>query len=304
MQIFDIIMSGMKRTLILILVLLLAAAARAQTVTIASYNIENAFDVFDDPYTSDEGTDVKQRWEWQAIAGTIGELNADVVAFCEVENEHVLRAMVSEFLPGAGYDYIVCGQSNTDRGINLGFISRLPISSVTSYRHRTLTLPGEDRTWKFARDLFRVTLDAPDGRPLDVFVVHFKSRSNSSGDPNSRKWRLAEATMSKRILDGILLADPGARLAIVGDFNDTPGDPAIGELLAGGTLHDAHAHLPADGRVTYLKEPYRSTIDYILVSPALFKGLVPDKTRVLHDETLLKGSDHAPIVATFDLGKQ
>ncbi len=276
-----------------------AALAGQQTVTLAAYNIENAFDVFDDPYTDDQDSDVKPRKEWEAIANALRQVNPDVCAFEELENEYELHAMISDFLPDAGYRYVAADHTNSTRGINLGIISRLPILSLTSYRFLELTLPGEEQTWTFARDLWRVTLEAPDGKPLDVFVVHLKSRHDSEGDPNSKNWRLAEATMARKIIDGLLEQNPDARLAIMGDFNDTPGDPAISALTTGKSLIDVHAGLPAEQRISYLKAPYRSTIDYILASPALAKSLVPGSARVLHDEQLLGGSDHSPVIASF-----
>ncbi|MCC6679761.1 MAG: endonuclease/exonuclease/phosphatase family protein [Phycisphaeraceae bacterium] len=276
-----------------------SALAGQQTVTLAAYNIENAFDVFDNPYTDDQDNEVKPRSEWEAIANVLRQVNPDVCAFSELENEYVLHAMVSDFLPGAGYHYVAADHTNSTRGINLGIISRLPILSLTSYRFLELTLPGEEQTWTFARDLWRVTLEAPDGKPLDVFVVHLKSRHDSDDDPNSAKWRLAEASMARRIIDGLLEQNPEARLAIMGDFNDTPGDPAISALTSGKSLIDVHANLPAEQRITYLRKPYRSTIDYILASPALVNLLVPGSPRVLQDERLLGGSDHAPVIATF-----
>lgn len=288
---------------LLVLLVLLVGGAQAQTVKLAAYNIENAFDVFDDPYTEDEATQVKPRVEWEAIAGAIKAIDPDVMAFEELENEHVLRAMVSEFLPDAGYDYIAAGRSNSGRGINLGIISRLPITSTTSYRFRTLRIPGSDQTWRFARDLYRVTLEAPDGKPLDVFVVHFKSRRDSDGDPKSANWRLSEALMTRRIVDAILLADPDARLVVMGDFNDELGDPAVTALIENDGLRDVHAALPEAQRITYLRDPYRSTIDYMLASPALADTLVPGSAKVIRDEKLLPGSDHAPLVASFDLSK-
>ena len=45
-----------------------AASTQGKTLTIATYNLKNMFDVFDDPYTSDETTRVKPREDIEAIA--------------------------------------------------------------------------------------------------------------------------------------------------------------------------------------------------------------------------------------------
>ncbi len=100
---------------------------------------------------------------------------------------------------------------------------------------------------------------------------------------------------------------------MMGDFNDTPGSPTLEALLDGPTgaapkppagLFDLHAGLPADERITYLKVPYRDTIDYILASSALKERMVLDSARVIQDGSLLGGSDHAPVTAKFDLGEK
>lgn len=282
-----------------------AQADKAKQLTLATYNLENLFDIWDDPYAKDETTRVKPRVELEALAKLIKALNADVLAVQEVENEGVLRAFVSEFLGDMGYDYVVTSHGNDGRGIDVGVVSRVPIESVTSYKFRQLTLPGEANTWHFARDLLHVRLKATDDKPLDVFVMHMKSkRTVSKSDEQSTKWRTAEATMAKKIIDEQLKKDPSAWIAITGDFNDTPDSEPIAAFLKGGTkgtLTDLHTHIPADKRITFLNEPYRSTIDYVMASPELAKRSAKDKATVISDEKLLKGSDHAPVVVTFDL---
>ena len=73
-------------------------AAPRTKLTIATYNVQNLFDVFDDPYTKDEGTRVKPLDQIKQIAGVLRKLDADVIAFQELENEGVLREMVRQFL--------------------------------------------------------------------------------------------------------------------------------------------------------------------------------------------------------------
>lgn len=278
-----------------------AQPAETGKLTIATYNILNMFDVFDNPYTEDEGTRVKPRREIEQVAALIRQMNADVVAFQELENVQLLHALVEEFLPDMGYTYIAAGPSNSHRGITNGIISRVPIASMTSYRHRRLTLEGSDKTWKFARDLVQVTLQLDDQQTLDLFIVHFKSKRTTEGDPQSANWRLAEAIEVRKIFDKLLADDPDAWAVIVGDFNDTADSAPLARLLKNNApLIDLHPNTQAN---TYLNEPYRNRIDYILATPALAKHVVPDSAKVITDEALLKGSDHAPVVATFDVGE-
>jgi endonuclease/exonuclease/phosphatase family metal-dependent hydrolase len=289
-------------------------AAPRGTVSIAAYNIENLFDVFDDPYTADEGTRVKPRKELETAAALIRKLNADLISFEEVENEQVLKAFVTELLGDMGYKYVAAAASNDGRGIRTAIASRLPIRSITSYRYLDLKIEGEDRTWKFARDLMHVQLEITSKRTLHVFVVHLKSMRDDGADKKSAKWRLAEAKMSRRIIDDVQAKEPGAWVVMMGDFNSTEESAPIRELLTehppekdgkpGLPLIDLHSHIPRekDQNISYLKAPYRSRIDYILASEPLAKRVVKDSAKIVNDAgELLGGSDHAPVTAAFDV---
>lgn len=292
----------------LIVLLLTAALCHADvgTFTLTTYNVENFNDVFDDPYTQDEGTRVKPRPDIERVARLIDQIDPDVIGVQEVENAEVLTAMVQELMPAKRYDYIVTTQTNGSRGMTVGMISRKPIISMTSHRFRDLTLPGEDRTWRFARDLMEVKLQAGPARVLTLFIVHFKSKYDSADDKNSVKWRLAEATMARKIIEEAATRDPDGWYAIIGDFNDTPDSPTVKAFLdplpnGKPLLIDVHKNVSESSRVTYLRPPYRSTIDYILVSPAMAKQLVKGSAEVITSESMLGGSDHAPVIAKFNL---
>jgi endonuclease/exonuclease/phosphatase family metal-dependent hydrolase len=286
-----------------------AAAQDSATLTVASYNIENAFDVYDNPYTRDEGTDVKLRWEYEMIAAALKTIDADVVGFQEVENEAVLKALAEEYLPDMGYDYVAVPLTNDSRGIKLGLISRLPIESITSYRWQTLTHPDTEQNWRFARDLFHARLHLGDGGVLNVFVVHLKSKGSRDGDPQSTKWRTSEAIRIRQIIGGMVANNPGERILIMGDFNSQPGEPAISALLTPGpdgtpVLSDSHSLIPMQDRTTYPSERFpNSVIDFIFTSPAMSASLMPETAKIISDPELTKGSDHLPIVASFDMSR-
>jgi endonuclease/exonuclease/phosphatase family metal-dependent hydrolase len=208
-----------------------------------------------------------------------------------------------------GYDHVTVPLTNDERGIKLGLISRLPIHSVTSYRWQTLGHPDADRTWRFARDLFHARLILDDGELLHVFVVHLKSKGSREGDPKSTKWRSSEAMRIKQIIAGMLAQNPDERIILMGDFNSQPGEPAMSVLLGPmpdgpPILIDSHAQIPMPERTTYPSERFpNSVIDFILTSPAMSATLVPDSPAIISDEELTKGSDHLPVVASFDLSR-
>lgn len=274
----------------------LAAPAGADELTIAAYNVENFFDVYDDPYTNDG--DPKETYELERVASALRAIDADVVGFSEIENTAVLDALIQEYLPDMGYAYTTVQPTNSQRGIHLGIASRYPVVSITSYRFNTLTLPGDDRQWRFARDLLHAVIDV-NGIKVDVFVVHFKSRRTvSDDDPRSSTWRLAEATFTAALIQELLAEDPERLLTIMGDFNDELETPTIQALLRAGLIN-SHADVPVEEQITYLNPPYRSQIDFIFTSPTLAAATV--SAEIISDPELTDGSDHAPVTLTVDL---
>lgn len=317
----------MKRFLLLVFAAVLLAAptrpTRAElpeTLTVVTYNVENYFDVFDNPYTGDEGAGVKSRAEVQAIANAIRTLDADVVFLQEIENVQVLSAMVVEMLPNAGYEYAIVQPTNSGRGINLGVLSRVPVLSVTSHRWTPLRNPKmPHKTWYWSRDLMEVSLDIGLKKPLTVFNVHLKSNRSGDDDPRSMTRRTTEAMALKSAVRAKLKADPKALVLAVGDFNsdymvakDQDGPwPAMAYLRepepnGKRLLTDVHDGLPRNQRESHPGNAFfpPANFDYILASHAMAQRLVPGSAHVLTDHALTTGSDHRPVVASFKLGRK
>ncbi|MEE9404509.1 MAG: endonuclease/exonuclease/phosphatase family protein [Algisphaera sp.] len=294
-------------------------AQSPQQISIGSYNLENFFDIWDNPYTEDEGTKVKSRAQVRDLARAIKALDADVLVVQEFEHEELLEALVKEFLPNAGYQYIAASPSNDGRGILLGILSRYPVTQITSHRLQTFTHPdAPNKPYRFSRDLLRFTVDVGLDRPLQVYNVHLKSNGDSSGDKHSARKRTAEAMCIKQILRDALAHDPDLLAVVAGDFNslyETRPDeqdrpwPAMAHLLEAepnGThvFTDVHAHLTDTQRVTIpSKGRYPdATFDYLLTTPALAQRYIKDSATVIQKDTLTHGSDHRPIKATFRVG--
>lgn len=293
-----------------------AAPPNPAKVVVMTYNVENMFDIYDDPFTGDEGTDVKTRSEISLIARAIRSQSADIVVFQELENEYLLAQMIKDYLSDQGYDYVAVNKTNSGRGINLGVISKYPIVSTTSHRFMTFGHPQRNNRYRFARDAMQITLDVA-GQPLHLFNVHYKSnRTTDDSDPNAKAWRTAEALRTKSMVRDLLKGNPDELVAVLGDFNsdferrpqdrrDWPATKAIlapepnGERL----LHDLHAGMPREQRIT-LPGSGRyppAVFDFITVSPALKAKLVPNSAGVVQAPELTGGSDHFPVYASFNL---
>ena len=240
----------------------------AGTFRIATYNIENLFDRFDDPYSGGDDpwgrfrTSPKPRSKIYDLGHRIRLSRADVIALQEIENFGALM----DFVQGSvGPNFkatkgIVSQQSNDPRGIDLGLLSALPLGRVISHRFNEFTTPG-GRRYRFSRDCLQVEVLSRDRSALllTVFVCHFKSkysRYNPATQPDeyaadqarSADKRAGEAAEVVRIISAQL--DPATdRFAVLGDLNDTPDSPALAALCAPDNplgLTNATSILPQD----------------------------------------------------------
>ncbi len=269
-------------------------------LTLATFNILNLFDEIDDPYRNDESTRTKPRSELEDVAKTIRKINADVLALQEVENRGYLRRFIEVFLADMGYEHVVHYEGNDVRGIDVCLLSRVPVGPVTSYRH--IRFKDEaDRTMSFRRDVLAVELLPPQGKPFEVWLLHLKS--NSGGREHAEPVRMGEAKELRRMLDERLGDDPKARIVVCGDFNDTWDSETLKTIVGTGpkAMRCAADELPEEKRITYNREPYRSMIDFILISPGMAEHYVKGSYRIHHGSVETIGADHNPVSARFDL---
>jgi endonuclease/exonuclease/phosphatase family metal-dependent hydrolase len=275
-----------------------AARATPGRLVVAEYNILNLFDDIDDPYREDETTPPKPRDQLENLAQSIESLGADVIALEEVENRDYLERFVDVFLPHLGYEHVVLFEGNDARGIDVALISRVPIGPVRSHRHLRFTGP-EGMIRQFQRDLLAVTVKPEGGQPLEIWVVHLKSKSG--GAEESEPIRLAEAAQIRKLLDERLAQDAQARIMVVGDFNDTPESRAMSTIIGAGptALWSAHADLANPNVLTYNEGEFKSMIDFILCTPAMRERYIKGSFRVPQGSIDTTGSDHNPLVATF-----
>jgi len=271
------------------------------TVTVATYNVLNLFDEFDDPYREDEGTPKKPDDQLRCLAGSIRSIDADVLCVEEIENREVLEAFARGQLFGMGYREVVSFESNDVRGIECGVLSKFPVGPVTSHRFRDFE-DGEGGKIRFRRDLLQVRIEPPGYSPFDVFVVHLKSKR---GDAESTlKDRMGEARAIQVVLGGILKADPEAKFIICGDFNDTADSKPLQMIRNPGTakLVDFLSDL-APGTNSYNQGQHAGLIDFIFASPGMARGYEAKSYQAVAGSISTTGSDHNPVVARFRLEK-
>jgi len=272
-------------------------AAAKGVVKIATFNVLNLFDAYDDPYVASENS-AKDSGEVARLGAMLRKIGADVVALEEVENRGVVQHFVDEHLADFHYE-VVEVEGNSGRGIDVALLSRLPVREVTSHRHFDFK-DGNGAPMRFQRDLLQVRI-APDGfYPFDVFVVHLKSKHG--GAEASLPLRMGEAREIRKIFDDILRHDSQQRFVICGDFNDTLDSEPVQTILGSGAygLRKFVDDLPADQRITY-NRGHLSMIDFIFASPAMGANYVDGSYGVVGGTVESNGSDHNPVFASFKL---
>lgn len=262
---------------------------------IVFYNLENLFDIYDDPVTRDEeftpGADIPwtaERYELKMtnmakVLQAVGEGDLPaIIGMCEVENRAVAEDLLSRNGLKEG-NYILIHQDSPDeRGIDVALAYREGVFRPTRYQAMPVSFVErpDDRT----RDILYVSgvfKDAPNDT-LHIFVNHWPSRWG--GQLESEPGRLAAAAVLKKSVDSIFSSGPLARIIIMGDFNDEPYNKSIKDILGAGK--DLEGNGPAS--LVNLMYPgfereegsyyYRDwdMIDQIIVSSALVtseKGL-------------------------------
>lgn len=218
-----------------------------KSLCIAFYNVENLFDTINDPSTEDEEftPEGKQHWtafkyEWKIcnIARVIRAMNdgkgADIVGLAEVENKKVLQDLITEpHLRKLNYG-IVHHESPDKRGIDVAMIYKKGALKVVGQKSFSVDISQfDDRP---TRDILLVQGIEGKNDTLSILLNHWPSRRE--GKEASAPKRIAAAAVVRKIVDTLMMQNPGARILVIGDFNDNPTDKSLSEVLGATRIPD------------------------------------------------------------------
>jgi endonuclease/exonuclease/phosphatase family metal-dependent hydrolase len=321
-------------------------------VTVMTFNVENLFDNIDDPVKDDKAylplsakqtaahrkacNEIEvQRWraeclnlDWNddildykmtVIAETILQVNdgrgADIIALQEVENLAVLEQLRTGHLADAGYLPAILIEGTDARGIDVAFLSRLPL--VGEPVLHPLKLPDFPERERDTRGVLQADFQLPDGSILTGFSVHFPAPFHPT------EMRVA----AYRHLNGLLATLPDNQHAFAGgDFNTTRSEDAEKRLLdtwarPGWTLaHDIGCQ-DCNGTHYYARGDDWSFLDMILFAGTrggnTTAAIRADSVQIANDhpaQVMSNGtplrfdadrrqgvSDHWPMIATIEL---
>jgi endonuclease/exonuclease/phosphatase family metal-dependent hydrolase len=277
--------------------------ACAETLTVATYNIEN-YGLADRMTAEGFRKDYpKPEAEKLALRRVIRALHADVLALQEVGGQAFLDELRRD-LGTEGLDYPHAALATAvDADRHVALLSKRPLQAVRT--HDALEFSYFGRKERVKRGLLEATVATSAGE-VTLFVLHLKSRfTERADDPLASIRRAGEATA---IRDAVLQRFPTpatARFIVLGDCNDGKTSRAVAHLAARGKTAVAVLLAAADTRGEvwshyYRREDSYSRVDQIFVSPGLRPAVNGGAARIHDGEGVLDASDHRPLIVTLN----
>jgi predicted extracellular nuclease len=259
------------------------------TFYVASWNIENLFDTFNNPETNDEDflPEGDNRWTEDRFQHKLGNLakvinymndgcGPDVIGLLEVENINVIKWLIYKF---KDRDYIIAHRDSPDqRGIDAALIFDRNVFGIVGIDTIRVNIPTGIPT----RYILNVTLKfLRDNSVIHFFVNHWPSRRG--GEAKSEPNRIAAAKTLREYLEKLFNEDKNSRIILLGDFNDEPDNRSIFQILGAkdfdcdslknevGLLNLSYKS-KAKGEGSYLFGSAWNMIDQIIISSSLKDG--------------------------------
>jgi len=290
---------------VLLGLLLCASYAGGETFRVGTYNLES---YLDQPTQTRPAklTDAKAK-----VRESILALKPDVLALQEMGRTNALLEL-RDSLKADGLDLPYWEHvGGFDTNIHIAILSRFPFIACRPHTNESFLLSG--RRFRVSRGFGEIDIQVNTNYSFTLIAAHLKSK-RAVPQADEAEMRLEEAKLLREAIDARLAANPSANLIVLGDFNDTKDAASTKAVIGRGKQKlldtrpaerngdNAPGHEPRNVAWThyYAKEDSYSRIDYLLVSPGMAHEWVADGTYVLTLPNWGVGSDHRPIVATFE----
>ncbi len=241
----------MKKILLIFVAVFLLHSVDAQqerqNFKIMFYNVENYFDVVDNPDKADEeylpggirGWNnskyyTKQTNISKVISALGGWTTPAIVGMCEVESDRALADLTKMSpLKNLSYRYVHY-ESPDARGIDVALLYQS--DQFTPHHSEAIPINFTNTTYK-TRDILYVsgTVNATEDT-LHVFVCHWPSRLGGELESEERRVQVAQHVRLK--VDSIFTATEFPNIVIMGDFNDHPSNESILNTLGANPLNE------------------------------------------------------------------
>ena len=284
-----------------VLLLLAPLHGAPKEIVVCHYNLRNYVDTTPARPGQTYGTKAKPEKEIEVLVRIIKEINPDILGVCEMGSPQRF-ADFKKRLETAQLGYVDSEYvAGPDEDRHLALVSRFPIRARNSQVDVGFELNGKPE--KVRRGFLDVTVEVTPEYRLRLVGVHLKSKlAVPEGEALIRRH---EAQKLRQHLEQIITSDPEVNLVAYGDFNDTKNEPIFQEITGVRGTANYMADLWAKDRLGDRWTHYWATadlysrIDYLFVSPALFREVVKPKSTVYRSNDWLQASDHRPIFATI-----
>jgi len=248
----------MKRLLLVFafVVLLLSPvyAQGAKNYVIGFYNLENLFDIYDDPVKNDaeflpEGknkwTEAKYQKKLQNMAKVIRNMKEDnglwhtVLGVCEIENRLVLEDLVMEPQIAEANYQIIHYDGPDRRGVDVALLYKPEYFKYIESESIPYTFEGstidfvmskDEQEYFKTRDILMVH-GTIDGEHFAIYVAHLPSRAGDKKGSSQLRDRGGEIMYDHAMK--MQQKYPGIKIVCMGDMNDNPTDTSMAEYLHG-----------------------------------------------------------------------
>lgn len=217
---------------------------------IGFYNLENLFDIYDDPVKNDEEflpdgknkwTEIKYAKKLHNMANVIAEMaNANrafhtVLGVSEIENRLVLEDLVAQPEIQAANFQIVHYDGPDTRGVDVALLYRpdqfeyVDSESIPFSFEGTdvdITLSKEEQERFRTRDILMVH-GRISGEDFAIYVAHLPSRIGGKGSD----LRSLGAEIIRRHAEKKMHEIPGLKVVVMGDMNDDPFNESMAKYL-------------------------------------------------------------------------
>ncbi len=265
---------------------LFAQPKKQDQLHVLFYNVENLFDTQNDSLTNDDEflPDGDRRWNdyrfyqklkqlSKVILSSAGFEPPEIIGLCEIENRFVLEKLLDS-TPLKGYAYSIIHKNSPDeRGIDVALLYRS--ERVIPLEYQYVPIVNERSEVESTREILHAEFLLPREDTLHVFFNHWPSRYG--GQTESEPKRMQAARTLRKAIDEVCAEHPGAKIVVMGDFNDQPQNQSLTEGLEAVVADD----LKVDGELVNLSAEwkqgtikYRQTwtvFDQIIVSDQLLK---------------------------------
>ncbi|WP_299333274.1 endonuclease/exonuclease/phosphatase family protein [uncultured Psychroserpens sp.] len=254
------------------------------THTIAFYNLENLFDIYNDAtkYDDDFLPRSERRWTKKRydrkiyklgqVISKIGFENTQkppsIVGLAEVENKNVLRDLIeSEDLESFSYDFVHY-DSQDERGIDVALIYDKSAFKVLNSKTYSVYLEDDIGDQDYTRDILLVS-GILHSEKVHCIVNHWPSRREGEKESNHKRLKAAQKVIE--IIDEIKSVESDAKILVMGDFNDNPGNDSIKFLTQQASLYNPMETLLSYNRGTLNHNFKWNLFDQILFSTNFFE---------------------------------